>query len=48
MRNPIRSETDAFHLALGGAGLTGASLVLGAVLDWRARRVRVGDLAQGS
>lgn len=33
MRNPIRSETDAFYLALGGAGLTGASLVLGAVLD---------------
>lgn len=33
MRNPIRSETDAFHLALGGAGLTGASLALGAVLD---------------
>lgn len=33
MRNPIRSETDAFYLALGGGGLTGASLVLGAVLD---------------
>jgi GABA permease len=33
MRNPIRSETDAFHLALGGAGLTAASLALGAVLD---------------
>lgn len=32
MRNPIRSETDAFHLALGGAGLTAASLTLGAVL----------------
>lgn len=33
MRNPIRSETDAFHLALGGAGLTGASVALGAFVD---------------
>ena len=33
MRNPIRSETDAFHLALGGAGLTGASVAIGALLD---------------
>lgn len=32
MRNPIRSETDAFYLALGGAGLTGASLAVGAAL----------------
>jgi len=23
MRNPIRSESDAFYLALGGAALTG-------------------------
>lgn len=30
MRNPIRGETDAFHLALGGAGLTGAALLIGA------------------
>ena len=30
MRNPIRSETDAFHLAIGGAGLTGAALMIGA------------------
>lgn len=30
MRNPIRSETDAFHLAIGGAGLTGAALLIGA------------------
>jgi hypothetical protein len=33
MRNPIRSETDAFRLALGGAGLTAASLALGATID---------------
>jgi hypothetical protein len=33
MRNPIRSETDAFYLALGGAGLTGASIAVGAALD---------------
>jgi GABA permease len=29
MRKPIRSETDVFHLAIGGAGLTGAALSLG-------------------
>ncbi|MGH2839594.1 MAG: hypothetical protein ACRDKY_02070 [Solirubrobacteraceae bacterium] len=29
MRNPIRNETDAFYLAVGGAGLTGVSLALG-------------------
>lgn len=33
MRNPIRSETDAFYLALGGAALTGASVAVGALLD---------------
>lgn len=33
MRNPIRSETDAFYLALGGSALTGASLALGALVD---------------
>jgi hypothetical protein len=33
MRNPIRSETDAFYLAVGGAGLTGASLALGALVN---------------
>ena len=33
MRNPIRSETDAFHLALGGAGLTCASVALGAFVN---------------
>ncbi|HUR85912.1 MAG TPA: hypothetical protein VMY78_11245 [Solirubrobacteraceae bacterium] len=33
MRNPIRSETDAFYLALGGSTLTGASLSLGALVD---------------
>lgn len=33
MRNPIRSETDAFYLALGGSGLTGASVVLAALVD---------------
>jgi hypothetical protein len=33
MRNPIRSETDAFYLAFGGAALTGASVALAAVVD---------------
>lgn len=33
MRHPIRTETDAFYLAVGGAGLTGASLALGALVD---------------
>jgi GABA permease len=33
MRNPIRNETDAFYLAVGGAGLTGVSLALGALVD---------------
>lgn len=33
MRNPIRSETDAFHLALGGAGLTAGSVAVGAFVN---------------
>jgi hypothetical protein len=33
MRNPIRSETDAFYLAFGGSALTGASVALAAVVD---------------
>jgi hypothetical protein len=33
MRNPIRSESDAFWLALGGSTLTGASITLGALAD---------------
>ena len=33
MRNPIRDETDAFHLALGGAGLTAASVAIGALVN---------------
>jgi GABA permease len=33
MRNPIRNETDAFRLAVGGAGLTAASVALGATTD---------------
>lgn len=33
MRNPIRDETDAFHLALGGAGLTAASVATGAFVN---------------
>ena len=33
MRNPRRSESDAFYLALGGATLTGASIALGALVD---------------
>ena len=33
MRNPIRSESDAFYLALGGSTLTGASIALGALVN---------------
>ena len=33
MRNPIRDETDAFHLAFGGAGLTAASVAIGALVN---------------
>ena len=33
MRNPIRDETDAFYLAVGGAGLTAASVALGAFVN---------------
>lgn len=33
MRNPIRDEADAFHLALGGAGLTAASVTVGAFVN---------------
>jgi hypothetical protein len=33
MRNPVRSETDAFHLAIGGGALLGASWALGALVD---------------
>jgi GABA permease len=32
MRNPIRDETDAFYLALGGAGLIAASAAIGALV----------------
>jgi hypothetical protein len=32
MRNPIRSERDAFYLALGGAGVIAASVASGAVV----------------
>jgi alkanesulfonate monooxygenase SsuD/methylene tetrahydromethanopterin reductase-like flavin-dependent oxidoreductase (luciferase family) len=33
VRNPIRSETDAFYVACGGALLIGVSVALGALLD---------------
>ena len=32
MRNPVRSEADAFHIAYGSAVLIGASVLLGALL----------------
>lgn len=38
IRNPIRSETDAFHLALGGARLTGPRRTLAG--DRLARKLR--------
>jgi hypothetical protein len=33
MRNPVRSETDAFYLAIGGGALIGVSTALGALVD---------------
>jgi GABA permease len=33
MRNPVRGEADAFHIAYGGAVLIGASIILGALID---------------
>lgn len=33
MRNPIRSETDAFHVAIGVAALIAASVAVGAIAD---------------
>src|SRR4029450_990091 len=33
MRDPVRSEADAFHIAIGGALLIGASLALGSLLE---------------
>ena len=33
MRDPVRSEADAFHIAVGCAVVIGASLALGALLD---------------
>ena len=32
MRNPVRSETDAFHIAVGSAVVLGAALALGALV----------------
>lgn len=33
MRNPVRSETDAFYIAVGGAAIIVAALALGSLLD---------------
>jgi GABA permease len=33
MRNPVRSEADAFHIVVGSAAIIAASVVLGALLD---------------
>src|SRR4030095_7752204 len=33
MRDPVRSEADAFHIAIGCALLIGASLALGSLLE---------------
>jgi GABA permease len=33
MRNPVRSEADAFYIAYGGAVLIGASVALGVLVD---------------
>jgi hypothetical protein len=33
MRNPVRSETDAFYIAVGSAVIVGAAIVLGSLVD---------------
>ena len=33
MRDPVRSEADAFHIAVGCAVLIGAALALGSLVD---------------
>ena len=33
MRNPVRSEADAYHIAVGGAVVLGAAAALGALTD---------------
>ena len=33
MRNPVRSEADAFHIVVGSAAVIAASVVLGALTD---------------
>lgn len=33
MRNPVRSEADAFHIVIGSAAAIAASVLLGAVVD---------------
>jgi hypothetical protein len=33
MRDPVRSEADAFHIAVGSAVLIGAALAIGSLLD---------------
>jgi hypothetical protein len=33
MRNPVRSESDAFYIAVGGAAIIAAALALGSLLD---------------
>jgi hypothetical protein len=33
MRNPIRSESDAFYIAVGSSALIAAAIVLGAIVD---------------
>jgi hypothetical protein len=46
VRNPVRSETDAFHTALGGAALIGAAIAVGAlVTPWVGVALCVGAVA---
>ena len=46
MRNPVRSETDAFHIAAGSAVVLGVSVALGALLTpWVGIALCVGALA---
>jgi hypothetical protein len=46
VRNPVRSETDAFHIAVGCAVVLGAAIALGAlVTPWAGVALCVGAIA---
>ena len=48
MRNPVRSETDAFYIAVGSAVVLGAAVALGAAVSpWAGVALCVGAVAGG-